>query len=432
MMKQMHIFLVGVLLLCSQALSAQAPQSFSYQAVATDSEGSELEEQAIGVRFSVLEEGGTVLWRETHSSTTDPFGLFTLSVGAGTPDGGSAPSFDQINWGQGPYFLQVELDVDGGTDYQNLGTTQLRSVPFALFTEKASRADSATAALTAQVAAVADSSATSAYAQEAAHALNADNAVQATQSYLADYALFADSATSTQTAAFAQEAESANTAATADYALNADMASFAQAAFIELMDEDRDSLNELQELSFDGESLSLSNANTISLTEQSTYFSPGADFRFPEGLKGDSYFFIPDQYTVPPGKNFYIVAAEEEVRFPNIGNDFGMAKTSPHHPIVGANTLIDNCRCIGFLVDQSERIQPVVVVLAAEDGNAYTVPNDRHLIIKSGVDAATGLTLNNLAVNFFNGPTPFLVIPGGVTIRNPSAEEVIITGYLNQ
>ena len=432
-MKQMHLFLMGLLLLCAVTVGAQTPPSFTYQAVATDNEGSELVDQAVGVRLGLRQgsPSGLLVWQETHATTTDPFGLFTLAVGTGAPSGGSAASFGEIPWNDGPYFLQVELDAQGGSSYVNMGTTQVHSVPFALYTERSNRADSAAVAGSAQTADFANSAAV---AQQAEAAAFADSATIATTTYHADYAEFAqqaDSAAVAGSAAFAQNAQVAENAINATNALNADMASYAQAAFIELMDEDRDSLNELQELSFDGDEISLTNGNAISLTSQSNYHAPGADLHFPEGLKGDTYLFIPDQYTIPDGKNFYIVAAEEEIRLPNFGEVFGMAKTGPHFPLIPQNTLVDNCRCVGLLIDRTEGIDPVIIVLAAEEGSAYTVPADRYLVIKSGVDDATGLTLNNLEVNFFDGPSPYLIIPGGITIRNTSDTEAIITGYLN-
>jgi hypothetical protein len=42
-------------------------------------------------------------------------------------------SFTGINWGKNAKFLQVELNTTGGTSYTDLGTTQMMSVPYALY-----------------------------------------------------------------------------------------------------------------------------------------------------------------------------------------------------------------------------------------------------------------------------------------------------------
>ena len=80
------------------ALNAQALQKFNYQAIARNISGIELPNQAIGVRLSILDgsPGGTIVYQETHSLTTNPFGLFNLKVGDGTVTSGV---FASIAWG---------------------------------------------------------------------------------------------------------------------------------------------------------------------------------------------------------------------------------------------------------------------------------------------------------------------------------------------
>ena len=68
-------------------VNAQAPQALNYQAVARTADGVIIPTQNIGVRFSVLDGSvtGTVLYSETHTTTTNSYGLFTLAIGKGTP-----------------------------------------------------------------------------------------------------------------------------------------------------------------------------------------------------------------------------------------------------------------------------------------------------------------------------------------------------------
>ena len=134
----MKTTLTKVLSILSFCAFAQAPQGFTYQAVATDNNGLELVEQNISVRVSILSESSTGVeqWIETHSTTTDGFGLFTITIGEGTSTGnGVQSSFSDIDWGGSEHYLKIEMDVDGGSEYQLLGISQLMSVPYALYAE---------------------------------------------------------------------------------------------------------------------------------------------------------------------------------------------------------------------------------------------------------------------------------------------------------
>jgi hypothetical protein len=122
---------VGVVLGSTGSLFAQAPQSFSYQAVARDASGVMLVNQVVSFRFSIVQgtSGGTVVYQETHVVSTDQFGIAHLNVGAGTIVSGN---FSTIDWSGGPYYIVVEMDPVGGTAYQDMGNSQLLSVPYAL------------------------------------------------------------------------------------------------------------------------------------------------------------------------------------------------------------------------------------------------------------------------------------------------------------
>ena len=89
----------------------------------------------MSLRFSLhdLTINGTVIYKETQSAITNALGLFMVNIGQGTPVTGT---FAGINWGNGNKFMQVEIDGTGGTNYINMGTTQLMSVPYALYAAK--------------------------------------------------------------------------------------------------------------------------------------------------------------------------------------------------------------------------------------------------------------------------------------------------------
>ena len=113
-------------------VSAQAPQNFNFQAVARDASGNLLANQSAAFRISILQASaiGTSVYVETHPKTTNAFGQATLSIGGGTVLSGN---FSTINWGAGNYYLKIEMDATGGSSFVPMGTTQLLSVPYALY-----------------------------------------------------------------------------------------------------------------------------------------------------------------------------------------------------------------------------------------------------------------------------------------------------------
>ena len=136
----MKKLLLLVLSILSLSIIAQVPQGVGYQGVATDVNGIELVNQSISIRASVLSgsANGTVEWEETHATSTDTFGLFTLTIGQGTSTtNGLQTSFADIFWGTNPHFLKIEMDETGGSTYSNMGTNQMMSVPYAVYAENA-------------------------------------------------------------------------------------------------------------------------------------------------------------------------------------------------------------------------------------------------------------------------------------------------------
>ena len=129
------ILALATLLFCSTLL-AQAPQLMSYQAVVRNGNNQLLSNAPVGMRISVLQgsANGNVVYSETHSVTTNAQGLATLSVGGGTPQSGT---FAGIDWANGPYFLKAETDPAGGSNYTITATSQLMSVPYALYATRA-------------------------------------------------------------------------------------------------------------------------------------------------------------------------------------------------------------------------------------------------------------------------------------------------------
>lgn len=128
------IILISVLLSITSVI-AQTPQAFKYQAVARDINGDVLVNKSIALKVSILKDGtsGMAVYTETHNPSTNDFGLINLEIGNGALVTGN---FMNIEWGNDTYFIKIEMDATGGTNYQLMGTSQLLSVPYALYAKK--------------------------------------------------------------------------------------------------------------------------------------------------------------------------------------------------------------------------------------------------------------------------------------------------------
>ncbi|MGU3374429.1 beta strand repeat-containing protein [Chryseobacterium sp. M5A1_1a] len=115
---------------------AQAPEKMSYQAVVRNGSGQLLSNQAIAIRLSILQgsAAGPSVYSERLTGNTNANGLVTLEIGTGTVLSGT---FSTIDWPSGSYYLKTETDPSGGTTYTITGTSQLLSVPYAMYAKTA-------------------------------------------------------------------------------------------------------------------------------------------------------------------------------------------------------------------------------------------------------------------------------------------------------
>jgi len=128
------VLLLAVLGIFS-GLFSQSPDKMSYQAVIRDNSKNLVTEEVVGMKISILQgsDDGNVVYTETQSEETNANGLFTIEIGTGTTTG----DFSSIDWSNGPYFIKTETDPAGGANYTIVGTSQLLSVPYALYSTKA-------------------------------------------------------------------------------------------------------------------------------------------------------------------------------------------------------------------------------------------------------------------------------------------------------
>lgn len=122
-MKFFLCILVGSFL--TATINAQPPQMFKYQGIARTSGGTPMSNQSISIGINIHQgsAAGTLVYTETHSTSTDQFGMFNINVGGGTPTLGT---FSSIRWNSNSYFQEVYLNG------VSVGTSQLLSVPYAL------------------------------------------------------------------------------------------------------------------------------------------------------------------------------------------------------------------------------------------------------------------------------------------------------------
>ena len=122
-------FVVSLFIILHTGAFAQAPQQLNYQAVVRSAQGEPLGAGVtVSIRFQIhdLTPTGTVVFQESSHAVTNQFGLISLPIGV-------TGNLAAVNWGNGAKFLQVELDATGGSNYSDMGTSQLLSVPYALF-----------------------------------------------------------------------------------------------------------------------------------------------------------------------------------------------------------------------------------------------------------------------------------------------------------
>ena len=130
-MKKFYIFLCLAIASLTQ-LQAQTPQGFNYQATVRNTTGELIINSNVYFKFNVIQGSQTAVpvFTETHYVPTDDLGQVTLIIGEGTANTGV---FSEIDWSLGSYNLGIELSIDGPNDYAAMGTTQLLSVPYALY-----------------------------------------------------------------------------------------------------------------------------------------------------------------------------------------------------------------------------------------------------------------------------------------------------------
>ena len=118
------IILYLLFFIFNQDVLSQSPQGFNYQAIIRDANGNIRSNQGVQFIFEIRNATGNAVYTEAHTIVTNEYGLAdNIIIGKGA----SANNFANIDWGAGAFFVNVKMD---GVD---MGTTQLMSVPYALY-----------------------------------------------------------------------------------------------------------------------------------------------------------------------------------------------------------------------------------------------------------------------------------------------------------
>jgi uncharacterized repeat protein (TIGR02543 family) len=125
----MRNFFLAVAIFISMIATAEAQNSFAYQAVIRTAQGELVSNQKVGMRFSLIYNKETV-YCETHTPETNKYGNVQVEVGKGQKVSGD---FAAVPWSTMQVMMKIEADPNGGTNYIDLGTIQLQPAPYAMY-----------------------------------------------------------------------------------------------------------------------------------------------------------------------------------------------------------------------------------------------------------------------------------------------------------
>jgi hypothetical protein len=118
------LFSLIAFVLITVDLCAQVPHTFSYQSVIRNNSGLLIANSTVNVQIAILQgsPNGSSVYIETQSATTNANGLLSLAIGSVNPI-----NFYSIDWSQGPYFIKIATDPNGGSNFSIIGISELLS-----------------------------------------------------------------------------------------------------------------------------------------------------------------------------------------------------------------------------------------------------------------------------------------------------------------
>jgi hypothetical protein len=146
-------FLLLLIFSIKNTYAQTKPDGILFQAVARDGAGNAAASRTIYVKIAILKNTATGenIYNETHQVLSNDEGIFTVIIGKGLRTSGVA-SLLNIDWRASIYFFNVNMAIapsiptpgwDPNKEYVDLGSSQIWSVPYSFFSERAIVADSA-------------------------------------------------------------------------------------------------------------------------------------------------------------------------------------------------------------------------------------------------------------------------------------------------
>ncbi len=135
-MKNLYFF---ILLCLTSVVAIGQTEGITYQAVLVDNNpdeipgvdvpSSNIPDQPLTIRFSIIDAFGFTEYQETQETQTDAYGTINLVIGEGQRTQESSVNFNQINW-DGPKTLNVDIDLEAGTNFSAFSSQSLNYVPY--------------------------------------------------------------------------------------------------------------------------------------------------------------------------------------------------------------------------------------------------------------------------------------------------------------
>ena len=126
-------------------MGQSAKKSLNYQAVILDPKaidipgagisGQPLSKGKVCLKFTFLNAIGNVDYEETQQTTTDEYGLISLSVGTGSYSNGTYKNFESIIWDANVKSMKVAVSYDGCATFKQVSTQALNYTAYALYAE---------------------------------------------------------------------------------------------------------------------------------------------------------------------------------------------------------------------------------------------------------------------------------------------------------
>jgi hypothetical protein len=145
MKKNLFLAVIFSLTTLFNLLGQTTKKSLNYQAVILDPKaidipgaslsGQPLSKGKVCLKFTFVNAQGNVDYEETQQTTTDEYGLVSISVGTGTYNAGTYRSFESIVWDANVKSMKVAVSYDGCNSFKQVSTQALNYTPYALYAE---------------------------------------------------------------------------------------------------------------------------------------------------------------------------------------------------------------------------------------------------------------------------------------------------------